>query len=595
MKGRSIVFLLAFAGLFFMSSTCFAQGACPANSPLTGNHCYFVAANGSDSNNGTSESTAWLHAPGMPACTASCAKLNAGNGGIGIILRGGDTWHEGNSGATPYTGGTWDLYGWFSNAYAASLPNCVYEGAQTGCLYVGVDITWYSGSSWARPILTGDNPASTGFVSNCAYQTANPGNNFNNNNLVNVPGFTIVDSFELTGLCSNSANTANGNSYFAGWASSGTNSAVSMLENVYMHGWSATSSAGTGSQSHPLTVLNGGGGVHEVFDHIVIDGSDSDPEVAAWGTFPIFSHMRDSIVRYINQGVGQGCHDIHDNIFEHFYNTELDGHVNAFECNTDATGSTPNVFYNNVFRHFDPSFGNGEVVWFCPNSTPEYWFNNLMYDVVGNGQGQPWNVVGPPIYTGCSNTGGQFMFNNTLVDANQPCRLTNDNTYGQYLTVYNEHLINTGYGAPGSPQCVGGPNSSSNISTTDAAATSQGYTTGSPGTVSKNTCANDSTTPCVPTTSTSPTVGAGSNLQAYCTTLASFTSEPAIGNDAANACKYGTSDGCAYNATSHSMVCPAQPNVTRPTGANPTSTAWDSGAYQLNGLKSPSSLTGTQP
>ena len=34
---------------------------------------YYIAANGSDSNNGTSKTTPWLHAPGMPNCTSNCA------------------------------------------------------------------------------------------------------------------------------------------------------------------------------------------------------------------------------------------------------------------------------------------------------------------------------------------------------------------------------------------------------------------------------------------------------------------------------------------------------------------------------------------
>src|ERR1700683_21618 len=37
------------------------------------NSCYYIAANGSDSNNGTSETSPWQHAPGMPACSATCA------------------------------------------------------------------------------------------------------------------------------------------------------------------------------------------------------------------------------------------------------------------------------------------------------------------------------------------------------------------------------------------------------------------------------------------------------------------------------------------------------------------------------------------
>ena len=73
-----------------------------------------------------------------------------------------------------------------------------------------------------------------------------------------------------------------------------------------------------------------------------------------------------------------------------------------------------------------------------------------------------------------------------------------------------------------------------------------------------------STTPCAPTSNTNSTVGAGGNHQAYCTTLAGFSSEAAIGTDAANACQLGTTDGCAYNATSHTMSCPAQTAVARP-------------------------------
>jgi hypothetical protein len=520
--------------------------------------------------------------------------LNAGNGGIGIILRGGDTWHEGNSSAAPYSGGQWDLYQWFSNAYTESNPNCLYEGTQTGCLYVGVDTTWYNsstcGSSWCRPVLTGDNPTVPGygnFAASCGYQIS--GSDFGTNNLVIVPTFGIIDSLELTGVCSS---TSGGNGgYFAGMANSGSSTGVSILLNVYMHGWSATSTSGQGSGSHPVTVISGGG-VQQVFDHIVIDGSDSNPEVAAWGTFPVFYHVRDSIIRYIGQGVGQQCHDIHDNIFEHFYYTELDGHINILECNSDADTSTANVFYNNVMRHNDPSIGNAEGWWFCPNSTPEYWFNNLIYDAFPPGAGQPWAYAGPPIYSGCTNTGGQYMFNNTLVDAGLPCYVSTDSTNGQYITAYNNLIIGASW-STGSPECAGGPNSTTNVTLTDAQATSQGYTTGSSGTVgSGNTCANDSTQPCKPTAASNSTVGAGSNLQSYCTALTGYTSEYAIGTEAANACTYGTTDGCGYvtNGTGYNnyMSCPAHTAAARP-----GSKAWDSGVYQyLAGPPSPTNLQG---
>src|SRR6201999_2427419 len=98
---------------------------------------------------------------------------------------------------------------------------------------------------------------------------------------------------------------------------------------------------------------------------------------------------------------------------------DTNAHANVLECNADASTSTANVFYNNIIRHADPSFsGNSEVdLWFCPNTTPEYWFNNALYDL-GVHAGNFWDIAGPPAY-GCSNTGGQFMFNNTLEGGSQ--------------------------------------------------------------------------------------------------------------------------------------------------------------------------------
>ena len=112
--------------VLLISANAFASGgACPTGanylspsgtlvtlSSLGVTSCYFVSASGADTNNGTSESTPWLHAPQMPNCSGTCATVQNQNGGIppgtGIILRGGDTWHFGNSNATPYTGGTWE-------------------------------------------------------------------------------------------------------------------------------------------------------------------------------------------------------------------------------------------------------------------------------------------------------------------------------------------------------------------------------------------------------------------------------------------------------------------------------------------------------
>lgn len=570
-------------------------GPCPAGSPLAGSKsCFFIAASGSDSNNGTSESTPWIHAPGMPNCSGACATVQSsfggyGNahGGVGLIFRGGDTWHFGNNGTSTSTGGTWTPQ-WPGTSASA----CAYEGTQTGCFYVGVDTTWYNSSncsSWCRPILNGDNPTSTSIVSNCPYQTGS-----NNVLVVLNTTYQYWDGFEFTGMCSNDTVNVGNSSFDAmfvnnGCGSPSTCSMMTIINNFYMHGWTVTTAT---ASNGAIQCYAFGGGSLTSFMGIVVDGSDSVPGACAWGVFPDIHHMKDSIFRYVTQGVANWCHDIHDNVFEHFYNPYVPTHGNALECNADATGNavgqpanTPNVYYNNTMRHFDPGFGKGGQVdlWLCPNSVPEYWFDNLMYDLNPSPGAGSWDIAGPPTYSVCTNSGGNFMFNNTLVDTQQPCHLGPNNSGGQYLTVMNEHLINSPFDSTASGGCIGGPGNSpsaSNVQMSDAAATSQGYTTGKAGNSSSNNCANDTTTPCTTLAASNATVQKGSNLQSYCTTLASYTQEPAIGTDAANACKNGTSDGCSYNSVSHTMVCssPAWPAVVRPASA-----AWDTGAYQYSG------------
>lgn len=568
---------VAFASCLFFVAGAWGQGACAAGLPVTGNNCYFIAANGSDSNSGTSESSPWLHSPGMPNCTGKCASVTPSSG-KGFILRGGDTWHFGNSSLSPYTGGEWMISNWGGGT-------CSYEGATSGCIYWGVDKSWYSGTSWQRPIMNGDNPTSTSLVSSCAYQVGS------SNNAISVYNGDYLDNFEMVGFCSsrNPASTGPGEDIWISYGGTG-----SLFEtNLYIHGWTATTAAGSSNNTIPCTLIGGStqSTAQQFLIANVIDGSDSNPGACAWGTFPMFTHMKDSLVRYTTQGVGQNCHDIHDNIFEYISNPNLPTHGNILECNGEASGSTPNVFYNNIMRHINSNFfSSGQVGWwFCPNTTADYWFNNLAYDTGGHGDGNLWAIAGTTQYPSCTNTGKQYMFNNTLSGAIQPCHLSGSNpTGGQYLYVYDEHLLNTPYDGTG---CNGGAANASNVSMTWAVGNSQGYLTGSAGSTDSDTCANESTKPCSPTSQTNSTVNAGVNEQAYCTALASYSGEIAIGTDAANACKYGTTDGCSYNTTTHTMTCPAQPAVARPTSA-----AWDAGTYQFSNTGTPGTpqnLTGT--
>ena len=94
---------------------------------------YIDYETGDDSNNGTSTSTPWKLAPGMQGCLITdandnnCrARTHATTSGDLIILKGGVTW--------PKECFSWDWY--FGNA-----------------TYFGVDLTWYTGAAWTRPIL----------------------------------------------------------------------------------------------------------------------------------------------------------------------------------------------------------------------------------------------------------------------------------------------------------------------------------------------------------------------------------------------------------------------------------------------------------
>ena len=530
-------------------------------------NCYFISAAGSDSNNGTSESTPWLHAPGMPNCSNTCNSVNLTGGGFALIFRRDDTWHFGNSGASPYTGGQWNANNWWGTD-----ANFHYDGSVSGGIIATSDPAWCSGAC-GRPIFNADNPLSTSTVASCAYQIGS-GNIFVQSGVA-----WWFDNFEWTGFCS-SRNPASGGPFtdiMVGYGGSGdSGSGMMFLSNNYFHGWTVTSDAGESNSTLPCTIIGGGNNGLQSMWNNVIDGSDSTSEGCSWATFPSFYHFKDNIIRYTTQGVGQWCHDIHDNIFEYMQGPIWPTHANVLECNANANGTatnqpagTPNVVYNNTFRHDAPGVTSNPDLWLCPNATPEYWFNNIMYDLAGEG----WSVAGPAGYSGCPNTGGQQMFNNTLVDMTQPCYLNalNNGTNGQYLTVLNEQLINTGFDAfTHSPGCAG-LTSATNVAMSDATATSQGYTTGTAGSSQPNQCAITGGRACYANGST---VGAGSSMASVCAQLATYTSEPAIYQQAYNACLNGTSGGVSYNTSNHTVTSPASSLIAR---ANPP----DSGAQQF--------------
>lgn len=528
-----------------------------------GGTIHYVAANGSDSNNGTSKSTPWLHAPGMTACSSSCASYKP-VAGDSFIFRGGDTWHFGNSSASPYVG-----------SYQTGLVGYwawQWSGASGNQIYIGVDQTWFSGSAWMRPIMTGDNALTTSVVPSCTYDQG--GKNFL---IIYAVSNVTVDNFEWVGKCWSTSGASN----YAGSTVYDYEGLNCIFSNNYFHGWSLTA----GAYDDNVMIRGNDAPTYATNTTItsnIFDGSDSSKGTTANACqyavngAPCTSGMAleldaynvdHNVFRYLsNAWISNNTHDVHDNLFEYLYNS-VSGcwssggkncvspnggpHPNIF--NTDGNAAGTNVyFYNNVVRHAYQNVG----LWFnVPNTL--YFFNNVLYDMSSVG---PQNCVMLQSHTASPSVA--FFYNNTF-DGTDGCAINFNVANGPApawngaATFQNNHFIAySGFSAVQTCQtnltCTV-TDAGNELYQTESAANSQGYTQ-----------ANN-----YAPASGGSTIGAGADLTALCGT---FSSDSSFCN--------GTSDGVAEASGNGGMVAsnPAIPIVPRPPTGN-----WDVGAYFLGG------------
>jgi len=512
---------------------------------------YYIAANGNDSNNGTSKTSAWLHAPGMPNCTQSCAGTTPKAGDL-FIFRGGDTWHFSNSSASPYTGGTWN-WTWSGSSTSCNVNGTAGAVVRSSCIYIGVDTTWYSGSAFARPILTMDNPPTTGRPASCTY------NNNGFNGVFLRGSYTVFDNFDVQGECW-TASPPN-----ASWISVGGKQVE--VENSYFHGWTY-SSASDADEFRQIGYMGGSGFV--LIDHNVFDGSDSSLGTSAYHAsgfaLGIGTEVAFNVFRHVSNGMigGTGMlNSVHDNLFEYMYEPTASTHGNVIESNGQAPSSPPNqYFYNNVLRHT----GEGIMIFLEPYPGGAlYYFNNVAYD---NGNGLNCMLIGLPQQG--SSPIKAYIYNNTWDSQsnvqngnNGGCQAsigtgtatTTPNT-GNFLYFENNHFIN--YSGFSSVWAYEGA-SSSDITVVDnghevfqseSTANGQGYT-------ASNAYA--------PTSGSGATVGAASNLNGSCSV---FSYDSAF-------CS-GTTDGSMEQSGNGGFLA-VSPAIAP--AARPGSGAWDAGAY----------------
>jgi hypothetical protein len=185
---------------------------------------YVDHTNGLDSNNGTSKSTPWKHAPGMYSASSNASGTTI-NPGDSVILKGCVTWGE--------TSGDY------------SFPwRPATSGTSGNVIYYGVDKTWWDSTvtgcstSWNRPIM---NPNG---------QTTDPGSSgleilFDNRGA----SYITWDNFEVINWYTY-PDTSSGSNEAVGWHVSSASSGASFntIENMYVHGWiNPYMSVGTGN------------------------------------------------------------------------------------------------------------------------------------------------------------------------------------------------------------------------------------------------------------------------------------------------------------------------------------------------------------
>jgi hypothetical protein len=426
------------------------------------------------------------------------------------------------------------------------LPwNFTWGGSNGNPIYIGVDQTWFSGTSWSRPILNGDNPLGKSPVASCTYDESSTTFVF-----LSGPNQTF-DNFELLGGCwrgtQNNFSQYTGMTYIAKGAPS--NPVNIIIENVYIHGWThVTFSCGSGGASGNCdgaggiagdSHSNGGQGNQLVAN--VIDGSDSDStSLGAMGWDCYDAHY--NVIRYNSNGfVCNNMHTFHDNLIE-YISESSDGqtHSNGFEFNSEWAGT--NTVYNNVVRHMTTAVTG----WVNPSQV-DYDFNNIIYDTLQ----QNWDI---------DTTGGgtaMYFYNNTIVGGGV-------GSSGSWEGVLEGNIFING-GAIGTPK-----SSSNSINWTTAQAFTAGYidaNSGSANVIAPTSPNCNGVTPCA--------VGAATNQASLCSTY------PALCSD--------TTLGVSYDSVNHVAVYPGRTAIARPaSGAG----NWDAGAYMSSDPSQPSPPTG---
>ena len=415
---------------------------------------------------GTSESSPWAHAPGMPTFTGSYTP----QAGDEFIFKGGDTWHNANFPFAPRGGGS------------SSHEDLI-----------GVDKGWYDGSSWSQPVFDADSENIT--ASDPHLGTADVFVDLTNDD------YTTIDNIEFE----NWYESGIGNSEQCNVVDLGTDTNIT-VDQIFVTGPqikdpNTTCTVVAGNPNLPYAG-------NSVLENSTITGNSASGSTATYGTVVNYlANVENNVISGWIQniypavpsnstGVVSG-----NTVSDCAYPAQPSGntqHMDALLVNVAGTNSTL-IIHDNVIHDIG---GGCASMWVSDPGETDYIYNNVLYKLYS----------GEPLMLGdlSSQNGTAYVWDNTLEGAwdgtSSPNTSCVEGAHGTMIavTVQNNLCVTNSGGV------------SSGLSGNDTVTNNIVLTTSQAGSDASNGQLSNSPFQYALTGGSSPGVGQGTNLSSDC-------------------------------------------------------------------------------
>jgi chitodextrinase len=470
------------------TSVC-GSGGGPQTHVCAGRSFYVDYVAGSDSNAGTSQAAPWKRAPGMRGFTGSYSRQAHDC----FYFKGGTTW-----------------------------PNAVFPltasggGDATANTYYGPDGTWYSGSSWSRPVFDAGNAEINGGAPDTFLD-------------LDGADYSTVDNIEFTGF------KAVGQSYGTCAMISFVGPTHVLIDSIYVHSFSIDAPSDTNCMAVQAATYGSYGGSSVVRNSVFAGDGTSYGEAIRCVSNVKNTVIHDMIGMVFPCGQGEvSGNTLYNCGYPSFPAGSSGLHADAIQ---PTMGNGPLYIHDNVIHDTGSDAANGnecESMLVGNAGETDYIWNNVVYNVHGNAIALTQN-----------STPGDaaYIWNNTITGGQNGaayCVRQGHSGTWPVVVIRNNHCITTA-GRTDDPAIIATTRTvDHNVTQTPSQASAQGYTSTEAYAYS-------------PTFSSTATINVASDLTPSCS---------------------GANSGLC-SSTNYG----AQPSGLAPQ-ARPNGGAWDAGAYE---------------